>query len=89
MCVYIYIYRYIYIDTYIYMFHIYYCIYAYIYTHIFLKTYTGVDSDKLKLLGLMSGHAYSILALHHTKNNIKLVQVRNPWGRFEWKGGVC
>ena len=36
--------------------------------------------------GLVSGHAYSLLAAKELSNGVRLVKLRNPWGRFEWKG---
>jgi calpain-15 len=36
--------------------------------------------------GLVSGHAYTLLSAQETNTGIKLVQVRNPWGCFEWQG---
>jgi hypothetical protein len=37
--------------------------------------------------GLVAGHAYGVLNVHATKDGkFKLVQLRNPWGSFEWKG---
>lgn len=35
--------------------------------------------------GLVQGHAYSILDLKEV-GGFKLVQLRNPWGSFEWTG---
>nr|QBH22547.1 calpain family cysteine protease [Philasterides dicentrarchi] len=41
-------------------------------------------------LGLLSGHAYSILDAQEVQDNrgvkAKIFQIRNPWGRKEWKG---
>jgi hypothetical protein len=37
--------------------------------------------------GIVGGHAYSILKAykpHFTTEKIRLVQLRNPWGTFEW-----
>jgi hypothetical protein len=50
-----------------------------------------VNADKV---GLLKGHAYSILkavecssgSLLSFGNKIRLVQVRNPWGSYEWTG---
>ena len=42
--------------------------------------------------GLVSGHAYSLIAAKVLSNGQKLVQLRNPWGDFEWNGawsGTC
>lgn len=36
-------------------------------------------------MGLAQGHAYSILRAVEV-DKIKLLQIRNPWGRGEWKG---
>ncbi len=37
--------------------------------------------------GLVAGHAYGILNVLLTKDGkFKLIQLRNPWGSFEWKG---
>ena len=35
--------------------------------------------------GLIPGHAYSIIAAQEYKGN-KLLNIRNPWGQFEWDG---
>lgn len=35
--------------------------------------------------GIVCNHAYSILT-YKTKDDIKLIKVRNPWGSQEWKG---
>ena len=37
--------------------------------------------------GLVPGHAYSIIqAKHYEEEDIKLINIRNPWGKFEWDG---
>lgn len=35
--------------------------------------------------GLVPGHAYSIIKVQQHED-IKLIQIRNPWGKFEWDG---
>lgn len=50
-------------------------------------TYTekgGAD----KKSGLVPGHAYSIIQAHDY-NKHKLLNIRNPWGQFEWDGDWC
>eukprot|EP01112_Ceratiomyxa_fruticulosa_P010738 TRINITY_DN2856_c0_g1_i1.p1 TRINITY_DN2856_c0_g1~~TRINITY_DN2856_c0_g1_i1.p1 ORF type:complete len:614 (-),score=139.62 TRINITY_DN2856_c0_g1_i1:132-1973(-) len=40
-----------------------------------------------KSTGLISGHAYGVLSVRETNDKkYKLIQLRNPWGSFEWKG---
>ena len=45
---------------------------------------------KLKSLGLVAQHSYGLIAAADVidKNGkpVKLVQLRNPWGDFEWHG---
>ena len=36
--------------------------------------------------GLVSGHAYTLLQARVTSTGQQLVQLRNPWGDFEWNG---
>ncbi|KRX06827.1 hypothetical protein PPERSA_11472 [Pseudocohnilembus persalinus] len=39
-------------------------------------------------LGVVTGHAYSILdhRIVYCPKEVRLVQLRNPWGKYEWKG---
>eukprot|EP00051_Salpingoeca_urceolata_P026064 m.475737 g.475737 ORF g.475737 m.475737 type:complete len:816 (+) comp20398_c0_seq15:196-2643(+) len=37
-------------------------------------------------IGLISGHAYSIIRARQTSHGHRLLQLRNPWGKFEWSG---
>lgn len=40
-----------------------------------------------KSTGLVAGHAYGVLRVYTTRDGkFKLIQLRNPWGSFEWKG---
>lgn len=38
--------------------------------------------------GLVPGHAYSLIQVKEA-HNIRLVNIRNPWGAFEWDGDWC
>ncbi|CAG8545766.1 2665_t:CDS:2 [Dentiscutata heterogama] len=44
------------------------------------------DKDIKDLKGTISNHAYSILRTAETDDGIKLLQMRNPWGKTEWTG---
>lgn len=47
------------------------------------------DGLRLLLAGLVSGHAYSLIKAKEGIVNgelIRLVKMRNPWGKTEWKG---
>lgn len=49
------------------------------------KTDGPAGEQMLEKEGLMAGHAYSIIQARQV-NEFRLVQLRNPWGTFEWKG---
>jgi hypothetical protein len=51
----------------------------------FLSCAVRPDEDPSNL-GLITGHAYSILKMVQTKCGKRLVQIRNPWGQHEWTG---
>lgn len=51
---------------------------------------TQEEKDNAKSLGLVHGHAYSLISVKELTdvngNQAQVVQVRNPWGDFEWNG---
>jgi len=36
-------------------------------------------------MGIVAGHAYSIISAYEVDGN-RILKIRNPWGKFEWKG---
>ena len=46
------------------------------------------ETKKLEKFGLVGGHAYGLLSCAIVRDRqgkkVNLVQVRNPWGQFEW-----
>ena len=46
---------------------------------------TGVTGQRAKEAGLIDGHAYSLLSVVEACG-VKLLELRNPWGSFEWTG---
>mmetsp|Transcript_27927 Transcript_27927/g.44895 ORF Transcript_27927/g.44895 Transcript_27927/m.44895 type:complete len:816 (+) Transcript_27927:47-2494(+) len=51
----------------------------------FLSCAVRAEEDPSEL-GLITGHAYSILKMTMTQDGKKFVQIRNPWGEHEWNG---
>jgi len=46
----------------------------------------GKDTvESMSPLGIVQGHAYSLLRIVDI-DGLKLMQLRNPWGKYEWKG---
>ena len=37
-------------------------------------------------LGLVTSHAYSVLDVVEAEGGVRLIKLRNPWGRFVWHG---
>jgi hypothetical protein len=46
---------------------------------------TSGQGERGNSKGILSGHAYTVLSIHEAQN-YKLVRIRNPHGRGEWKG---
>lgn len=44
------------------------------------------DSAQIGGPGLVSGHAYTLIAVQQLSSGARLLKLRNPWGRFEWNG---
>lgn len=50
---------------------------------------THGQGENVSSLGIVSGHAYSLISIHefsHRNKFWRLVKLRNPWGRGEWSG---
>jgi calpain-15 len=51
---------------------------------------TKASKELLEGLGLIGNHSYGVLDVREVKDafdeEVKLIQLRNPWGDFEWKG---
>ena len=45
---------------------------------------TGAGNDTENTNGIVHGHAYTVLDVKQV-DKFQLVQLRNPWGTFEWK----
>eukprot|EP00798_Chlamydomonas_sp_ICE-L_P009796 gene9796-7685_t len=46
---------------------------------------SGAGEDTKDVDGIVQGHAYSVIKVKEVGGH-KLLQLRNPWGSFEWKG---
>lgn len=46
----------------------------------------GNDDTKKNKVGLVMGHAYTVLKAQELSNGVKLIKIRNPWGRETYKG---
>ena len=51
---------------------------------------SAVDSAAQRKVGLVPGHAYTVLRVYEKKQkdkpDLRLLKLRNPWGSFEWNG---
>lgn len=58
--------------------------------HIMCAGISGDNEEQDKELGLVAGHAYGLIKAATVKDKsgqeVNIVQLRNPWGSFEWKG---
>ncbi|GIL81853.1 hypothetical protein Vretimale_1434 [Volvox reticuliferus] len=51
----------------------------------FISASSGSGTDTQDVNGIVQGHAYAICNVKRV-DRFQLVQLRNPWGTFEWKG---
>mmetsp|Transcript_12336 Transcript_12336/g.29802 ORF Transcript_12336/g.29802 Transcript_12336/m.29802 type:complete len:591 (-) Transcript_12336:78-1850(-) len=55
--------------------------------NIYVSASGVIDAEgSAKDMGLVTGHAYSVLKAQKAAGGMRFVQVRNPWGSFEWNG---
>ena len=51
---------------------------------------TNTKTGQMETYGLVQGHAYSLTNLEEFElgggKKLRLIQLRNPWGNFEWQG---
>ena len=45
-----------------------------------------MSEEQAEQIGLVTGHAYAVLAVVQTKNGTRLLQLKNPWAHQSWKG---
>ena len=57
----------------------------YDHTQSVLAAYIAHNCEWKRSNGIVAGHAYSVLRVEEI-GNTKLLQLRNPWGKFEWNG---
>lgn len=44
--------------------------------------------ERLRADGILEGHAYSVLEVQEVYG-VRLIRLRNPWGKDEWRGRWC
>ena len=48
---------------------------------------TKKNQEKIeKIDGVILSHAYTLISAHTVMNGVKLLKLRNPWGKDEWTG---
>jgi len=51
--------------------------------------WAGSCTEESVELGLVTSHAYTVLSVYEIEDNnnkLRLIKLRNPWGKGEWKG---
>ena len=51
-----------------------------------VSTQADLSEEQAEKIGLVTGHAYAVLAVVQTKNGTRLLQLKNPWAHKSWKG---
>jgi len=51
-----------------------------------VSTQLDLTDQEADAIGLVTGHAYAVLAVIQTTNGTRLLQLKNPWGNKGWKG---
>jgi len=49
---------------------------------------SDVNPEDSESTGLVIDQCYSIISVHEVEGH-RLMKLRNPWGKFEWKGAYC
>ena len=51
-----------------------------------VSTHLEISTEEADKIGLVTGHAYAVLAVLQTKDGTRLLQLKNPWAHKGWKG---
>jgi hypothetical protein len=59
-------------------------IFPFLPSQLYVLGYTGKET-----MGLVPGHAYTLIAAKQSSSGHRLLKLRNPWGETEWTGAWC